>query len=425
MAHINPDNELSICKASPSMTSIVSGIQTFAFNYFRSKFPKNYFKDTYMGTSLTSKSFRHNPGANRMMPYLAMNTTFEAGGGDLFVQDWPLWHTTTYYVFKNLKRNYRLVFEDEENDIRIYAVPRRYKFNFNYNIILQTEMAAWNVLTYIDQQFENGGYNYVNNIRIPAEIPTVMIHNIAKRLKIDLNTKEGSQDMKDYLMTHALGPIEGKTNPGTGLEKYEFGYTTNVLLNYPDLANYDKEIRNLISHSSTVRYAMSAELWTPSNFILEIKGDYKEQNVVTDVTDLGEDVLNFSMSVEQKIIPKVIDEGFQYITRANFETSVNEKIDTLPLDRLVMDKIERNINVLREYDADLSKVIKFVLFKDNEEVSPKQYRIDYRKLELELENPGSNTIFTIVCYSDLKKMNLIDDLIQKGRKRDIRKLEIY
>src|SRR5699024_316651 len=340
---------------------------------------------------------------DKRMPYLAMNTIYELG--DLFMDELPLWHTTTYYEFKNLKRNYRLIFEDDYNDVRIYAVPNRYKFNFNFNITVQTEVAAWNVLTYINQHFENGGRNYANGIRIPAEIPNVFIHNIAKRMRFDLNTKEGQQDMRDYLMTHSLGPIEGMTNPATGNTSYKFNYSTNILLSYPDLANYDKEMRNLIAEKSSVRYAMSAELWTPASFILEIKGN--KENNIKDVTNLSNDNFNFTLAVEQAVIPKQLDNGLQYIIRLNYQTSVNNEIEK---------KIKRIINSARKYKADLNKIIQVKLFKDNIEVQDRNYKVDYEDLEIELINPVSNTVFTLVVYADLKIMNMIDDMINNGKK---------
>src|SRR5699024_10429032 len=342
LAKIERNNELSVAKASPSISSIISGAQTFAFNYFTSKFPKNYFKSTYVDTSLNSNNFNSDPGAGKLMPRIAMTTNFELG--DTFMQELPYWHTTQYYIIKNLKRNYNMIFEDEENDIRIFSVPQRHKFNFNFNISVQTQISAWNVLNFINQNFESGGYNYVNGIRIPAEIPKLFIHNIARKMNIDLNTKRGQQEIRDYLMTHALGPIEGKVNPSTGNNSFKFDYTTNVLLNYPDISSYEKEISNLISKKSSVRYAMSVELWSPASFILQIKND---REIIKDIgSGLGEDdVYQFTVAVEHDVIPRENEIGMKYLLKQNFEPEMNVSVDRLGLEPILTEEV---INSLRE-----------------------------------------------------------------------------
>lgn len=421
MARINKNNDLSICKASPSMSSVISGVQSFAFNYFKSKFPDNYFKSNFINTSLNSNNFKKERSTNQMTPRLAMSTNFELG--DTFMQELPLWHTTQYYVINDMKRNYNMILEDKENDIRIFSVPQRYKVTFNFNIKLQTQMAAWNVLSHINQNFENGGYNYVNGIRIPSEIPRVMIQNIAKKMNIDLNSKQGMQDIRDYLMSHGLGPIEGSISPSSGNTVFRFDYTTNILLNFPDLANYDKEISSLITKDTSVRYAMSAELWTPASYILQIKND---SEIIRGGDSLSEaDVHKFTIAIEHNIIPRENELGMKYLLKRNYEPDLNTTVDKIGFEPVLTEEVLNSIKEVRNIKGDISRIIDLKVFSNNIELDDSQYYVNYDTMELITREPQPNANYTLVLYADLKKLNMINSFINNKNRQNIKTMDIF
>ncbi|BDE75808.1 hypothetical protein [Staphylococcus phage S6] len=420
MPHLGKENGYSMCTASPSLSSVISGVQSFMWTYFKSMFPSNFFASTYVNTSLNSNSLKDMKERKKGFPHLSMNTQFELGDG--FMSGLPMWHKTDRFVMKNLKRNYRLIFEDDTRGIRIYTVPQRYKIVFNYGILLQTEMSAWNVLNHINQTFENGGYNYANEIRIPTKLPEIFIVNICKKLGLDINNNKDRMQLNDYMMTNGLGPITNKKDLSTGKEKYTYDYTTNILLNYPDLTNYEKEVTNLINKSASVRYAISAELWVPGSYILEIEDDF---NIQREIDSLSDDVLQFDIAILQDMIPKENERGMKLLLERNFNTEMNVKFDSTQIEEILDKDVINSIKELNKINGDIQKIVEFKLFKNNKPMSKDEYFVDYDTFELIVKEPEDNKVHTLVMYADTRKINMINELINQGRKKDLYKMDIF
>lgn len=420
MPQLGRENGYSMCKASPSLSSVISGVQSFMWNYFKSMFPNNYFASTYINTSLNSNSLKDMKERKKGFPHLAMNTQFELGDG--FMTGLPMWHKTDRFVLNNLRRNYRLIFEDDTRGIRIYTVPQRYKVVFNYGILLQTEMGAWNVLNHINQTFENGGYNYANDIRIPTQIPEIFMVNICKKLGLDIKNNNDRMKLNDYMMSHGLGPIVNKKDLASGKEKYTYDYTTNILLNYPDLVNYEKEISNLINKQSAVRYAISAELWVPGSYILEIEEDF---NVQREIDHISEDVLQFDIAILQDMIPKENEKGMKLLLERNFNTEMNVKFDSTNIEEIMDADIIKSIKELNKINGNIHKIIDFRLFKNNKAMSKDEYFIDYESFELIVKEPEDNKVHTLVMYADTRKINMINELINQGKRKELHKMDIF
>lgn len=411
----------SVCTASPSLASMISGVQSFMWNYFKSMFPDNFFTSTYINTSLNSNSLKDMKKQKKGFPHLAMNTQFELGDG--FMSQLPMWHRTDRFVMNNLKRNYRLIFEDDTRGIRIYTVPQRYKIVFNFGILLQTEMKAWNVLNHINQTFENGGYNFANNIRIPTKLPEVFIVNICKKLGLDISKNEDRVKLNEYFMRYGLGPITNKKDMSTGNEKYTYDFTTNILLNYPDLPNYEKEINNLINKQSAVRYAISSELWVPGSYILEIEEDF---NIEREVNIPSDDILQFDIAIIQDIIPKENDKGMDLLFQRNFNTEMNVPLDKTPIESIIDDEVVSAIKYLNKIkNINMEKIVEFKLFKNNKPVEKNKYYIDYNEFELIVKEPDANVTHTIAMYTDKRKINMINELRNQGRIKEIYDLDIF
>lgn len=420
MPSLGNPNGHSMCQASPSLSSVLSGVQSFMWNYFKSMFPSNFFKSTYIHTALNSNSLKDIKERKRSYPHLAMNTQFELGDG--FMSGLPMWHRTDRFIINNLKRNYRMIFEDETRGIRIFTVPQRYKMVFNFAILMQTEIAAWNVLNHLNQTFENGGYGYANGIRIPTKIPDIMIINIAKKLNLDLNNNEDRIKFNDYMMENGLGPIVNKKDMASGREKYTYDYTTNILLNYPDLPNYENQISNLINKQSAVRYAMSAELWVPGSYILEIEEDF---NVEREVEEVSDDILQFDIAILQDMIPKENEKGMKLLFQRNFNTEMNVPFDSTPIESIIDEEVISAIKEINKFKANMEKIIEFRLFKNNKAVSKEDYFVDYEDFELIVKEPEDNVVHTLVLYADMKKINMINEFKNQKRFKEIGQMDIF
>jgi len=423
------DSMLSSTIATANISNIIGSESSYMFNFFKNKFPENFFKSNYISQQLNSfkvgKSF-----PSQRLPLVAMSTNYELE--DTTMGNIAREYTTIYTMKKRDKKNYyRLIFADEENDVFIYSVDNRMSLRHNYAIKLQTQAQAWNVVNYLNQNFENGGKNFINDVKLTALIPNEFILNICNKFGWHITGPEYSESekkfdrekLREYLLRNGLGSITEEINPETGNTSYMYDYTANLLVSYPDLPQHESATESLIETSAIVRYQIATELWFPAAFILDFDGDFKRQNPSTleDETTMTK----FSFAVEKRLIPRKLNNGYQFIKQARYTPDMNVPVDTISLTSFFTDDLINIIRSSKFYHLDVDKFAMFILFKNNKPVTDGSCVIDFEKLELRFSNPESNCLYTLVLYGDLYKINILSDYINKGIDHDLKKLDIY
>ena len=422
MANAYNEKSVALCKASSSISTIIGGVSSFITNFYVSKFPKNFFKKVYISESLNSTNLRDkNKFPQQMKPYLAVQSQFELG--NTAMDTLPFWHTANYYIIRSKMRNYRLIFEDIENGIRIFSIPNRIKVNFNTTIKLETEMKAYDVLSYLNQNFEQGGFNYINKVRLPAEVPKIFMVNISKFLNLDYNRENDREKLREYLLEHSLGSINEVISMSTGNPTFMYNYTTNLLVNYPDLASHEKSIKNLIVKETTVNFEIGCELWIPGSFILEIEN---RNDMIYEINEpsKSDNKFKFNLVFDVESIPEKIGNK-QFITKRSFLTDINEEVDELDLTPILSEELITVIKTINKYHVDMSKYIQLNLYLNKERISENNYEVDWKKFILKTKQPESNRTYTVFIYGDLLILNKVSDLIQKDRTNEIGKLLLY
>lgn len=418
MSEAYTEKSVALCKASSSISTIIGGISSFIHDYYMSKFPKNYFRKTYISGSLNSTNLKSTLFPSMYKPYLAIQPQFELG--NTFMSTIPLWHTANYYIFKNKAMNYRLIFNDTELGIRIYSIPNRIKTNFNTLIKVETQMKAYDLLNYVNQNFEENGYNFINKVRLPAEIPKIFMVNICKKLGLNFNDKNDREKLRFYLNQHSLGAIEETILNSTGNSAFMYNYTTNLLLNYPDLASHEKSMINLVIKDASVRFQIGCELWIPGTFILEIDN---KNDIVYDIQDNGleDDRYKFNLVFDYSELPNKIG-NLTFLKRASYLTELNKDVDELDLKHILTDEIINVLNEIKKNGGHIDNYIDFRIYLNNQILLKTDYEIDYSNFILKTKNPVNNRTYHIAIYVDLYILNKISQLMIDNNTNEIRQL---
>lgn len=428
MADFSFKKQLSSTVASANISNIIGGESSFVYNYFRAKFPDNFFKDTFISQQLNSFKFKTTVPHQRL-PLLAMGSTFEIEESTLG----PIsrQYTTQYTVFnKDKDVYYRTIFADEDNNIFIYSVDNRAVVKHNFAIKLQTEMQAWNVVNYLNQNFETNGRVYLNAIRLPAVLPNNFIHNICKNFGWDIESTDpdtaraAREELRTYLIKHGLGGITEQVNPQTGNINYMYDYTANILLTYPDNANHESNITDLITKNAIVRYQIASEFWFPGSFVIDFNHNFDYDHKLDDA-GLNNLTTKFTIVVDKEVIPKTLDNGYQYIRQARYTPDVNNEIDEIDIDSFFDEGIMNIVKNAQKYKIDCNKILAFVIFKNNIPLDPEKYSIDYDTLKITVNHPEPNSNFTLVLYGDLEKLNILNHYIVTHNMKEISKLDIF
>ncbi|QXN67840.1 hypothetical protein FPHOBKDP_00086 [Listeria phage LPJP1] len=403
------NNSVALCTASPSIHNVISGVSSFISNYFISKFPPKYFKKVYIGESLNSTNFSNGKGLFTDMPkpYIGISPKFELG--DTFIDILPFWSTHQYYIKnRNKHKEYKMVFEDHENDIRIFYIPNRIKLRFDIYMKLPSELSAWNNLNFLNQNFENNGVNYLNDIRIPYEIPLSFILNICNVLGLDFDNEEDKDKLREYLLSHSLNPIIEKINMSTNNPTYMCEYPANIMLRYPELANSQKIMNNLINSYSEVRYAMTAELWMPGSFILEMRNE----NIIKDIPEIdNSDTFKFNIITQKDLIPPTLNEK-QILYFSEFIPDFNVAYDELDIKSIMSSGLIRVAKEIEKNNGNMDKCIEVKIFANNRMLTEDEYSVDFDKLIVKTKNPEENKTYAVVIYGNLKLLNTVDERIR-------------
>ena len=420
MANVN-DSELSLCRSTTSISNIIGGLSSFMLNYFKMKFPEGTFKETYIADSLNSNLLRRNSFPNQKRPFIGME--IEYTGEEGFMGTLPMHHTPQYFIAnKGRKYHYRVIFEDLENDIRIYSIPNRIKVNFNFLMKYQTKMAAIDAMHYIQNNFEYNGINYINGVRLPCEVPRYFIDNISKKLGFNQNDPNDRDELKDYLLSHSLGSISEIVNLSTGNMTFMHEYTTNIMLNYPENPMTNVNPNNLVIKDASVSFSINAEIWSPSGFLLEIKDDKLPTNIYPE----QDDSFKFNLVFRKDIIPMTLDNGMKYILIGSFIPEVNQNnVDELDIRPILTNELANVLSSLMALNANVRNLIDIKVFENNKFISDSMYSIDYSTFILTTIEPKENTTYNLVLYGDIKMLNIVNDLLMNQNYNAIKRLDIF
>lgn len=408
---------ISVCSSSNSLSSIIGSVTSYITEYFKSKFPEKYFKDTYISTTMAASAIQKDYFDVKKRPYLFVQPQFDLSEG--FMGQIPTLFTDTSWVFlKKLRKNYNLIFEDQNTGIRIFNSFKRTKINFRFGIRVNSEMQGWNCISYIDQNFQTNGWFFLNNIFVQTQVPPFIIQNIANRLGYDLSESSDLERMEDFMMQYSYNGIYVTKDLSTGNDRFMYKYPVNILVNYPDMSNNNRNMRQNVIQNSQIEFNITAELWTPAMFIMELDNIERFKNIkLVNPSEYEDGTYRFSLVLKEDYIPYSKDDR-NILFKRNFIPEVNVEYDEVDLKAVLPLNIIKVCNLLESHKIKMSKIFTIDLYINGQLLFPENYTIDEKKFILKTKNPMSNTTYTVVCYADMGIINKLNDLIGENKESD-------
>lgn len=413
------DKTIVRCESTTSFSSILGSLTSFASSFFINNFPKGFFKKVVITESLNSSNMDDGKDVQKystpllsIKPELAMDSTY--------MEVLPYWYNAYHYIAEGSRRKeYYPIIKDPEKGIYVYSIPTRMKVNFSVRIKVPTTMFMYNTLHYIQTKFETGGFNYINNVRLQTEVPKIMMINLAETLGYNLSNMEERELFNEYIAKNSLNGIEENINMSTGNNNYAFNFSSNILVNYPNNAQGDKNVKNLVVDNGIISYDFSMELWIPNRYILELPNDRQELIKEFDNSEDSEK-FKFNIVVNKDYILPMIDDK-HLIKRKSFLPDVNVEYDELNFSPIINKEVYNVVQVLldkRLFNEDLFDIR---VMCGNKHLSKDEYEVDYRTMTLRTKEPMYNTTYTILVYGNLKKLNYVSNLLNK---KELDKLEL-
>lgn len=411
----NSYSTISVCSSSNALSSVVGSVTSYITEYFKSKFPDNFFKDTYISSTMAANAIKKDYGSVKKRPYLFIQPQFDLSPG--IMNELPiLWSDTSWGFLKHLRQQYNLVFEDNDTGIRVFNAFKRTKIQFRIGIRVNSELQGWNVLSYLDQNFQTNGWFYLNNVYLYNQVPPYIIENIAKRKGWDLKEPLDLEEMNQYLLKFSYNGIEEVKDLSSGNNRYMYQYPVNILVNYPDISNQNRQMRNNVTQNSQIEFQMTSELWTPAMFIMEMDQIERFKNIpLINPKEYNEDgKYRFSLVVSKDYIP-YNKEKRNLIMRRNFLPEVNVEYDEIDLKEVLPKNVFKACEILSQSHIPMSKVFTVDLYINGRMVFPDVYKVDEKQLVLKTYSPMKNTTYTVVVYADMEVLNKINILMQENK----------
>lgn len=406
---------ISVCSSSNSISSIIGSVTAYITEYFKSKFPDSFFKDTYISSTMAASAIKKDYGDVKKRPYLFVQPQFDLSPG--IMNELPLLFTDTSWVFlKNLRKNYNLVFEDNDTGVRVFNGFKRTKISYRLGIKVNSEIQGWNTISYIDQNFQTNGWFYLNNVYLNNQVPQFIIENMVKRLGLDLNEPLDREQFQQYLLKYSFNGIEEVKDMSTGNNRYVYKYPVNILINYPDMSNQNKTMRNNVIQNSQIEFTITAELWTPSMFILELDSMERFKNLppINPKKYEEDGKYRFSLIMNQDYIP-YSKYGRNLLMKRNFIPEVNVEYDEIDLKPVMPINVFKACNILKEFKIPMSKLFTVDLYINGNKLFDEMYSVDEKDFILKTKNPMKNTTYTVTIYADMEILNKINILMEENK----------
>lgn len=402
------------CNVSTSISSVIGNITGLYKDFITSCFPKEYFKEIFITTThVSNEQNGEDDVIKKRLPQLSISPGYIPSADETTMTPYPKWRRAFKPVFRDHRFSGREVFMNDEDEIYIYAIPYRMKINFETKIKVPTHMEKLDILFYVKQMFENGEKFYLNNKYLETEIPKSIIKALSAIKGFNLEDEDDLENYFNYLKTYSTGYISKKKNLSTGNEKYSYRFPANILVIIENGGDADGRTSNKINMSdndNVIDFSISFEMWIPSNYVMQTVnlpvGDYSP--------DLSSERVGFDFTLQTR--PNRIRGEKTEIEFKTFITEVNTSIDEIDISSMFPhDYRDFLISLVEQGDYELlNATFELVCFRDNIELKPDDYEIDWKTLTMKLIHPYQNYVYSIISYGNRKLINEnIDQKIAK------------
>lgn len=404
---IDPDKIVFTCQTSNTICSILSNVTAFAKDLILRLFPQSFFKNIFITTSSASSQqadLEDNELPIKEYPQLSIAPIYYPAYEDTIGTPNAMWRRGFYMGFRtfNERYGYKRVFYDEDEELRLSAIPNRLKIGIEYKIKVRTHLKKIEVLHMMRQKFYDNDRIYWNNVLLESQIPGTLIKAIANIKGFDLETKEGIDGLLKYLSVQSGGNITTKIDLATGNTVFCWLYSANILVSTesaPESDGRNIERINMADNEGAIEMTLGLELWSPNNYVFECKnlpeGDYLP------VIDDG----RITVEGMFKLVPPKFYNDFILMEFRKFTTDVNISVEYIKFDVMLYKNILELCDARKQANdyTFFDEVFKVKLFREDADmVEGKDYTVDWETYTINILNPRFNFVYGVGIYADTK-----------------------
>lgn len=396
--------------ALPSYVHGYSLAIEYMYNWFKSKFDKDFFRggiyidgknvlDDYK--RLNDYAMRNiikgqNPRA-RMEPRVEYD--YDREGLDLY-QAPP-------EVYMRRSKFQDSFFKDYERDLFLGFMPRALRMNINYKVRLNSRSEQLDTYNRMELYFRNGSTQY-EYISADFHVPKYIMIHIAKKAGFDIVNGEVENIIEfiQYLNAHSDIPFLFKLRAIN--QKPEFFIRLNNL--YTHIAVRDKlqlddgERDGKLDFNFHVEMNTTVEMPIPHYYAL-----YSAEEILGEVSVKESDMGCVALySINIMNIPKIDEHGWGQACITDYQTDNGDtEIDISTIlggSNSLTNAIHHDLTV----GISPSKYINIKLYKDDDIAKELDFKMDWINKKIIFKNPEPEEVLHIVMYYDRNYINNLD-----------------
>lgn len=236
-------------------------------NYIETKFPKDYFNEQNISTSIPlfhNKENMDSPDSNiKLNTFPQLNIEVTPTLTESEYQTDSSWYQNSY-----LKSNSNTkIMEDYDGYKFIRAGLDRSVIQLNIQILEDTEFKAIETSKYLTRALPFGRKTFLNDCTIGFIIPNQLIWTIANSLELDINVSDKLEWFKHYLYNSSNGSIRYSLDSASKQHIFTFNYTTSIVMEITDTPSMSIERSNKVQNYTEITFEVKLDLPTIPSLI--------------------------------------------------------------------------------------------------------------------------------------------------------------
>lgn len=410
-------NDTAIASAAPATSSLYGNVASVVKSYLLSRFPRDFFKDVNVSSTLPFRNFKRMFGTNtkkeivkRGRPRLNIQPSYQIPDDDMFLQGVPLTKNiddqqigiSSGYLFD--------VFHDRENGYDLKFKLNHDRIEYDIQIDVRTQHQQLDLYkAMVNQIIWNRAF--AHEAALEAIIPKSLILYMSKICGIDIyNHPEMVPIFLQHLNSLGGYPITYKIRNSSSVEEFYMYYKHQVLIEFYDLSIDEGSKKNMLDDSFMINFKVSVEFNLPGLFAIIGRADVAQKLKVT-------------LSYHEYSTINVENDSMEYIplytlenlfsnyphTRGNktlygsviLSPEPNEKREDVTfIGDLFTKDTYKVIRTHISYNLPVDTMLELIILKDNQElVEGTDYTINWNTFELTLFNVDhKNFTYRVISY---------------------------
>lgn len=395
--------------ALPSYVHGYSLAIEYMYNWFRSKFPNDFFRGgIYIDGKNVLDDYKRlndyamknivkgqNPRA-RIAP--VVDYDYDRDGIDVYYGS-----PTTYLRRSKFNDSF---FKDQERDLFLGFVPRGLRMNFGFKVRLNSRSEQLDTYNMMELYFRNGS-TQSEYISVDFHVPKHIILHIAEKAGFEIVNNEVVDvlDFIKYLNKHSSLPFLFKLRSINQQPEY-FIRVNNI---YAHISVMDKlqlddgERDGKLDFNFHIEMNAVLDIPIPHYYAFYSAEEFTGDLVVKESNDC---VAVYSINIFE--IPEEDEHGWKNISETSYQTDKDEEFIDMSTIFAGDNPLSRAIN--HELTAGISpfKFLNIKIFKQNDLAREVDFEFDWKTKIATFKSPAEMDMLDIVIYCDMEYMNNIN-----------------